>query len=201
MGRQFLLNYRAIMKFLVVLALFVAAAHAEPEAEAEADPEAYWYNNYYSPYAYSGYRWGGWGGYRRAYGYASPYWGGRYLWKRDAESQPESKAVAEANPGADPEAYWYNNYYSPYAYSGYRWGGWGGYRRAYGYASPYWGGRYFWKRDAESQPESKADAEADPEAYWYNHHYSPYAYNRCGGWGGYRRAYGWGGYRRAYGWY
>ena len=75
-----------------------AEAEAQPEADAEAEP--WWYSHY------------GYGGYR---GYASPYWnryayayspyynyggygGYRYLWKRDAEAQPE--ADAEANPEA-----------------------------------------------------------------------------------------------------
>merc|ERR1719245_130658 len=107
---QFLIGTRT-MKFLVVLAL-VAAAYAEPEAEANAEAEPWWYSNYgyASPY-YSGYR----------YGY-SPYynWGGyRYLWKRDAEAEPE----------ADASPYWnrWGYAYSPY----YNWGGYG--YRPYGY--------------------------------------------------------------------
>merc|ERR1712045_7116 len=114
MGTQFLIGTRT-MKFLVVLAL-VAAAYAEPEAEP------WWYSHY--GYGYRGYAspyWNRWG-----YAY-SPYynWGGyRYLWKRDAEAQPE--AEAEANP----EAYWYGNWY------GRRWGYGYGYR-PYGYGYGY----------------------------------------------------------------
>merc|ERR1711923_626235 len=145
MGKQFHIETRT-MKFLVVLAL-VAAAYAAPEAEA--DP-AYFYGNYYGyPSYYSGY------GYRS---YASPYWGGYYnrgygYWKRDADSQPEAEAEAKADP-----TYWYGNYWGaqPAYYGGYR-----------SYTSPYWGGYYnrgygYWKRDADSKPEAKAEAKADP---------------------------------------
>merc|ERR1711944_192116 len=147
MGTQFLIGTRT-MKFLVVLALVAAGyrygyspyynwggyrylwkrdAEAEPKADAEAEP--WWYSHY--GYGYRGYAspyWNRWG-----YAY-SPYynWGGyrSYLWKRDAEAQPE--ADAEANP----EAYWYGNWY------GRRWGGWGYGYRPYGYG--YYGRRWGW---------------------------------------------------------
>merc|ERR1712242_542455 len=113
MGKQFHIETRT-MKFLVVLAL-VAAAYAEPEAEAKADP-AYWYGNYYGLPSY----YGGWG----YSGYASPYWGGYYnrgygYWKRDADSQPE--AAAEANAEADPAFFYRNYFYNPY-YNSHSWG-------------------------------------------------------------------------------
>merc|ERR1711902_287917 len=101
MGMQFLIETRT-MKFLGVFAL-AAIACAEPEAEAKANPN-YWYGNYWGaqPAYYGGYR-----------SYASPYWGGYYnrgygYWKRDADSQPEAKA--EANAKADP-AFFYTNHF------------------------------------------------------------------------------------------
>merc|ERR1712018_288483 len=160
-------------------------AEAQPEANADAEAEPWWYSNWGYRSAYASPYWNRWG-----YGY-SPYynWGGyRYLWKRDAEAQPE--ADAEAEP------WWYSHY------------GYGGYARAYacpywnrwGYAySPYynWGGyrSYLWKRDAEAQPE--ADAEANPEAYWYGNWYG----RRWGGWGYGYRPYGYGYYGRRWGWW
>jgi len=183
MGKQFHIETRT-MKFLVVLAL-VAAAYAAPEAEANANADpAYFYGNYYGyPSYYSGY------GYS---GYASPYWGGYYnrgygYWKREAGAEPEAKADASADP-----AYWYGNYGwgSPY-YNSYAYNNWG-WNRAYAYPAYNYYNR-FWKRSADAQPE--ADADANPEAYWYGNAYGFYG-NRWG-YSGYYRPYGYNwGYRR-----
>merc|ERR1712241_393883 len=113
MGMQFLIETRTMKFFQVGVLALAAIACAEPEADAKADP-AYFYGNYYGyPSYYSGY------GYRS---YASPYWGGYYnrgygYWKRDADSQPEAEANAEADP-----AFFYRNYfYNPY-YNSHSWG-------------------------------------------------------------------------------
>merc|ERR1712241_1202679 len=115
MGMQFLIETRTMKFFQVGVLALAAIACAEPEADAKADP-AYFYGNYYGyPSYYSGY------GYRS---YASPYWGGYYnrgygYWKRDADSQPE--AVAEANAEADPAFFYRNYFYNPY-YNSHSWG-------------------------------------------------------------------------------
>merc|ERR1712241_754348 len=76
-------------------------------------------------------------------------------------------AEPEAEAKADP-AYWYGNY----------WGGRPAYHGNWGYqsyASPYWGGYYnrgygYWKRDANAQPDAKADS-----AFLYRTYFnSPY---------------------------
>merc|ERR1712241_1632287 len=115
MGMQFLIETRTMKFFQVGVLALAAIACAEPEADAKADP-AYFYGNYYGyPSYYSGY------GYRS---YASPYWGGYYnrgygYWKRDADSQPE--AAAEANAEADPAFFYRNYFYNPY-YNSHSWG-------------------------------------------------------------------------------
>merc|ERR1712241_483928 len=207
MGMQFLIETRTMKFFQVGVLALAAIACAEPEADAKADP-AYFYGNYYGyPSFYSGY------GYRS---YASPYWGGYYnrgygYWKRDADSQPE--AAAEADAEADPAFFYRNYFYNPY-YNQHSWGMNSNMdmnnmqmnngnmmqynmNRNYAYALP-WGynlnyqGSRFFKREAE--------AEADP-AYFYGNFYNgpyyrpyynrPYGYNW--GYSGYRRygGYGW----------
>merc|ERR1712117_60579 len=178
MGAQFFPKLGIVMKLFVVLALFVAAAIAEPEAEAEADP-AYFYSNYYSPYGYRSY--GGYGWNPMSYGYYGykPYgynyggnWAGYRFFKREAgaEAQPE----AEADPAYFYSNYYNNNYWNPYTYGVY---GHNIYNYAnmyhnYAYApySSYHGYNRFFKREAEAEPE----AEADP-AYFYGNFYQPYA--------------------------
>merc|ERR1712111_35046 len=132
--------------------LWKREAEAEPKADAEAEP--WWYSHY--GYGYRGYAspyWNRWG-----YAY-SPYynWGGyRYLWKRDAEAQPE----AEANP----EAYWYGNWY------GRRWGGWGYGYRPYGYG--YYGRRWGW----ETHPPYSLIVIHIPSPFEFNVQFYPVAY-------------------------
>jgi len=192
MGAQFFPKLGIVMKLFVVLALFVAAAIAEPEAEAEADP-AYFYSNYYSPYGYRSY--GGYGWNPLSYGYYSyrPYgynWGGYRFFKREAgaEAQPE----AEADPAYFYSNYYNNNYWSPYKYGVYGLGlplyanMYDTYMYGYGPKSYYY--NRFFKREAEAEPE----AEADP-AYFYSNFYQPYAYHNSYGLG-----YNWNGY---YGFY
>merc|ERR1711915_3612 len=114
-------------------------------------------------------------------GYGLGYRSYGYYGKRDADAEPEAKA------GADP--YYYGGYYG----RGYGYGI--GYRRYYGgYGLGYRSYGYYGKREADAEPEAKADA--DPYYYggYYGHGY---------GYGiGYRRYYGgYGlGYRR-YGYY
>jgi len=104
-------------------------------------------------------------------------------------------AAPEAEANADPAYYYrgWGGYARPY---GYGWGyarpyGWGGYRR--------WGG--YWKREAEAEPNAEAAPTADAEAepWYYSHWYGARAYSPYY-WGGYRYAYSpyyynrWGGY-------
>merc|ERR1712117_789821 len=139
MGAQFFPKLGIVMKLFVVLALFVAAAIAEPEAEAEADP-AYFYSNYYSPYGYRSY--GGYGWNPMSYGYYGykPYgynyggnWAGYRFFKREAgaEAQPE----AEADPAYFYSNYYNNNYWNPYTYGVYG-------HNIYNYANMYHGYAY-----------------------------------------------------------
>merc|ERR1712001_680869 len=126
-----------------------------------------------------------------------------YYGKRDAEAEPEAKADAEADPyylyssnyGHHPYTYgYYGGYRYPYTY-GYR--SYYTYPYSYGYAHPgyYWGKREapeeevadsrVQKREAESEPEAKADPwllyggyYGYPYAHTYASHYytTPYTY-------------------------
>merc|ERR1712152_67829 len=151
------------------LVVLALVAAAYAAPEAEADP-AYFYGNYY-----------GYPSYNSGYGY----------WKREAGAEPEAKADASADP-----AYWYGNYGwgSPY-YNSYAYNNWG-WNRAYAYPAYNYYNR-FWKRSADAQPE--ADADANPEAYWYGNAYGFYG-NRWG-YSGYYRPYGYNWGHRRYGGY
>merc|ERR1711872_116722 len=96
-------------------------------------------------------------------------------------ADPEAKADAEADP----------YYYGGYGYGGYGLRSYGGYGYG-GYGRGYYGGYrgYYGKREAEAEPEAKA--EADP--YYYggygrSYGYGLRSYGGYGYYGGYGRGY------------
>merc|ERR1712055_1026712 len=137
--------YPVNMKTLIFLALAAFVA-ADPEAKADAKADPYYYGGY-GGYGYGGLRSYGYGGYGLGYG------GYGYYGKREAEAEPEAKAEA------DPYYYGgYGGYGRSYGYGGLRSYGYGGYGLGYGGYGGYRSYGYYGKREAEAEPEAKAEA-------------------------------------------
>merc|ERR1712018_683283 len=182
MGSQYHLD-NLTMKF-IILACLAVSAMAEPEADAQYRPLVRHWNGAVTPvdtYSVQAARAAHLTAKANAYNFrpytyaAYPYtYGAHYLYKRDAEADPQ---------------YFYGNYYG--AYNGY-YNYPSVYRTAYSYggypyASNFYGNRFLYKREAE--------AEAEPQYFGnyyggYNGYYNNF-YNR------YSRPYY--GYRRTYG--
>merc|ERR1711963_753598 len=193
MGSQYHFD-NLTMKF-IILACLAVSAMAEPEADAQYRPLVRHWNGAVTPvdtYSVQAARAAHLTAKANAYNFrpytyaAYPYtYGAHYLYKRDAEADPQYfygnrflyKREAEAEAEADPQYYLgnyygaYNGYYNyPSVYrTAYSYGG-------YPYASNFYGNRFLYKREAE--------AEAEPQYFgnyyggyngYYNNYYNRYA--------------------------
>merc|ERR1712226_1380565 len=150
------------MKLFLIAAVLIASVFAEPESEAKADA-------WYGAYGYGGYPYAGaYGAYAGAYGlgyngYAAGY---RYLGKRSADSDAESKPWLTYGAGYGYAGYPYAATYGAYAAPV------ATYAHA-AYAAPvatYAGAHLIGKRSADS------DAEAKPWLVYSNYGYAGYPY-------------------------
>jgi hypothetical protein len=165
------------MKFLVVLALFAAAA-AEPESygSPEADPY-YFYNGYtgYHPYTY---------------GYGFPYHTYHHVpavkaVEKAAEEVPEVVEKKAAVVAPYYYAHPYATYTHPYAAYTHPYAAYTHAVKPYAYYANSGGAVH-----AVHKREAEAEADADPKSWYGYHGYSPYTYGYgYGNYGHYNGAY------------
>merc|ERR1712004_552118 len=206
MGFILRLSIKSIMKFVLALLFLAGLAFAEPEGEASADPAADAYYGYYG-LGYGRYYGGYYGGY---YGY--PRYGYGYYGRKKREADPAVLATTHAAPAVVPHlgyglglGYAYGAPLLHGAAPALTYAHHVGYPYAYGHLGGYYGLPLLAAKPAEepaaveARKKREAEAEADPEAWYYGyygHGYGGYyglGYGRY--YGGY---YGYPGYGYAY---